>query len=58
MNKKEIQKKYIKKIKLFNQYNKYYYDTSSPIVSDKEFDKLKQNILLLEKKYKLSLIHI
>ena len=52
MNKKEIQKEYNKKIKLFNKYNKYYYDTSSPIVSDKEFDKLKQNILLLEKKYK------
>ena len=52
MNKKEIQKEYNKKIKLFNQYNKYYYNNSSPIVSDKEFDELKQNILLLEKKYK------
>ena len=52
MNKQEIQKEYNKKIKLFNKYNKYYYDNSSPIVSDKEFDELKQNILLLEKKYK------
>ena len=51
MNKKEIQKGYNKKIKLFNDYNKYYYDDSSPIVSDKEFDELKQNILLLERKY-------
>ena len=51
MNKKEIQKEYNKKIKLFNEYNKYYYDNSSPIVSDREFDELKQNILLLEKKY-------
>ena len=51
MNKKEIQKDYNKKIKLFNDYNKYYYDNSSPIVSDKEFDELKHNILLLEKKY-------
>ena len=52
MNKQEIQKEYNKKIKLFNKYNKYYYDNSSPIVSDKEFDELKQNILLLERKYK------
>ena len=53
MNKQEIQKEYNKKIKLFNKYNKYYYDNSSPIVSDREFDALKQNILLLEKKYKI-----
>ena len=51
MNKKEIQKEYNKKIKLINKYNKYYYDNSSPVVSDKEFDELKYNILLLEKKY-------
>ena len=51
MNKKEIQKDYNKKIKLFNDYSKYYYDNSSPIVSDKEFDELKHNILLLERKY-------
>ena len=52
MNKKEVQKEYNKKIKLYNEYNKYYYDNSSPKVSDMEFDELKQNILLLEKKYK------
>ena len=51
MNKKEIQKKYNKEIKLYNEYNKYYYDNSSPIVSDKEFDELKLKILSLEKKY-------
>ena len=51
MNKQKIQKEYNKKIKLFNDYSKYYYDNSSPIVSDKEFDELKHNILLLEKKY-------
>ena len=51
MNKKEIQKDYNKKIKLFNDYSKYYYVNSSPIVSDKEFDELKHNILLLERKY-------
>jgi len=51
MNKKEIKKKYNIKIKLYNEYNKYYYDNSSPKVSDKEFDELKLKILSLEKKY-------
>ena len=52
MNKKEIQKKYNKRIKLINNYNKYYYNESSPLVSDKEYDEIKKDILLLEKKYK------
>ena len=51
MNKKEVQKEYNKKIKLYNQYSKHYYDNSSPIVSDKKFDELKHDILLLEKNY-------
>ena len=51
MNKKEIQLKYKKKIKLFNKYTKFYYDKSKPIVSDLEFDDLKKEILYLEEKY-------
>jgi DNA ligase (NAD+) len=51
MNKKEIQKIYNKKIKLFHKYNKNYYESSSPLVADSEFDELKKNILLFEKKY-------
>ena len=51
MNKKEIQKIYNKKIKLFHKYNKNYYESSSPLVADREFDELKKNILLFEKKY-------
>ena len=51
MNKKEIQKKYNKKIKLINEYNKYYYNESSPLVSDKDYDELKKTILSLEKEY-------
>ena len=50
MNKKEIQKNYDKKIKLINDYDKYYYNESSPLVSDKEYDEIKQDIFLLEKK--------
>ena len=52
MNKKEIEIKYKKKIKLINQYNKFYYDKSNPLVSDKEYDYLKRNILQLETKYR------
>ena len=52
MNIKEIQKKYNKKIKLINIYNKYYYNDSAPQVSDKEYDELKKEIYLLEENYK------
>ena len=52
MKKKAIEVEYNKKIKLYDKYNKYYYNNSSPKVSDKEFDELKADILLLEKKYK------
>jgi DNA ligase (NAD+) len=52
MNKKEIQKKYKEKIKFINKFNKFYYDKSDPIISDQKYDTLKNEILLLEKKYK------
>ena len=52
MNKKEIQKKYKDKIKLFNKLNKFYYDKSDPIASDQEYDALKKEILLLESNHK------
>jgi len=49
MNKKEILKKYKNKIELLTKYNLYYYDKSSPLVSDQVYDKLKKEIVLLEK---------
>ena len=52
MNKKAIEVEYNKKIKLYDKYNKHYYNNSSPKVSDKEYDELKHDILSLEKKYK------
>ena len=52
MNKKQIQKKYKKKITLINKYNKQYYDENNSAVKDSEYDILKQEIFLLEKKYK------
>ena len=50
MNKK-IKQNYQNKINEFKKHNKLYYENSSPIISDKEFDKLKKEILELEKKH-------
>ena len=52
MKKKEIEKKYKGYIKKFKKYNFYYFDKSDPLVSDSDYDNLKQNILNLEKQYK------
>ena len=49
MHDDKINQYYVKKIKLFQKYNKHYYDLNNPLVSDKEFDKLKLEILKLEK---------
>ena len=46
-----IKKDYLNKIKLLNNYNKFYYDKSNPIVSDQEYDDLKLYIFKIEKKY-------
>ena len=45
---------YKKKIKLLDKYNKHYYQNQKPIVSDNEFDELKNEILQLEKKHGFS----
>ena len=52
MDKKEIKKEYLKKIRLFNNLNKNYYDGNKPLVDDREYDVLKKEILSLETKYK------
>ncbi len=51
MNKKIIKKEYDKNIKLFTKLNKFYYEKSKPIKTDKQYDDLKKEILLLEQKY-------
>ncbi len=48
----KIKQNYINKIKEFQKHNKLYYDDSSPILTDKEFDILKNEIIKLKKKYK------
>ncbi len=52
MNKYEVEKIYKKKINLLKKYNKSYFDKNAPIVSDKDYDELKRDILLLEKENK------
>ena len=49
--KKKIEELYKKKINQLVKFNKSYYELSNPIIDDSEYDKLKKDILNLEKKY-------
>ena len=51
MNKDLIEKKYKKKIKSINYYNKKYYNDNVSEITDSEYDDLKKDIINLEKKY-------
>ena len=51
MEKKEIEKIYIKKINDLKKYDKAYYKHDKPIVSDQDYDIIKKEILSFEKKY-------
>ena len=52
MVRKRINEKlYLNKIKEINKHNKLYYIEDNPIISDKEYDELKKEILELESKY-------
>ncbi len=51
MKKKEIEKEYKKKIQKLIKLNKFYYEKNSPIVDDREYDTLKNDILKLESKH-------
>ena len=51
MNKNLIKKNYKKKIDLLNRFNKKYFDQNISEITDADFDKLKREILDLEKKY-------
>ena len=52
MEKKEIVKVYNKKISQLKKYNQAYFDNDSPIISDADYDSLKQEILDFKKKHK------
>jgi len=51
MERKEIEKAYLKKINELRKFDKAYFDEDNPIISDKHYDLIKQDILNLEKKY-------
>jgi DNA ligase (NAD+) len=51
MNNDLIKKDYLKKIKLIQKYNKHYYNDDNPIITDQEFDLLKNEIINIENKY-------
>jgi len=51
MQSKEIEKKYIDKINKLTKHNKAYFELDNPIISDEDYDKLKKEILSLEKKF-------
>ena len=51
MDKIKIKKVYQKKIKNLIKLNKHYYELSEPIVEDYEYDQIKSEIFLLEKRY-------
>ena len=52
MNEKIIKKKYLDKIKLLEVYNESYYDKNLSKISDSDYDKLKKEVIDLEKKFK------
>ena len=51
MKKNELKRKYKSKIKNYVYHNKQYFEKNNPQISDSEFDKLKSEIIDLEKKY-------
>ena len=51
MNFEKIKKNYEKKVEQLLKHNENYYDKNNPIISDKDYDELKIDIIELEKKY-------
>ena len=50
-NNLKIKEDYLKKIKIYKKYNEAYFNKSNPLVDDNVYDNLKNEILILEKKY-------
>ena len=52
MDKEKNKKLYNKKVNLLKKYNESYFDKNKSLVSDKEYDEIKKEVLDLEKKHK------
>ena len=50
-NKDIIKSDFIEKIKILKKHNNLYYNNDKPIISDFEYDRIKNEILGLEKKH-------
>ena len=50
--KEDIIKIYKNKVKLLKDHNNSYYSKDSPKISDRDYDKLKHEVIVIEKKYK------
>ena len=53
MEKEKIKALYFDKIAEINDYNEAYYDQDNPVISDYKYDRLKIEILNLEKKIQI-----
>ncbi len=51
MQRKEVEKSYINKINELRKHDKAYFKQDKPIISDRDYDEIKKEILNLEKKY-------
>ena len=51
MERKEIEKIYFKKINELKKFDKAYFDDDNPIISDRDYDCIKQEILNLDNDY-------
>ena len=51
MQRKDIEKIYAKKIDELKKYDKAYFKDDNPLISDKEYDDMRNEILDLESKY-------
>ena len=51
MDKKKILEDYNKKIKELKKHNEAYFNKNNPLISDSEYDNIKQQIITLENKY-------
>ena len=52
MLRRKIERVYIKKIKELTKHDKAYFENDRSLISDKDYDILKKEVLDLEKKYK------
>ena len=52
INKTNVTKNFKKKINELKKHNNLYFNNDNPVISDKEYDELKKEIIYLQEKYK------